>query len=111
MLFGLFPGSPAAMRPDPLRADDDSDQVASSGPVGPYSVLKARYDRLQQIGLRVQNACDDIAAQLERVQVGESRWLHSGKGFMKHHRLLGLSHVGSPLELQYERRTYVKNAV
>lgn len=67
---GPLAGAPVAMQPDPLREDDDSDQVATGGPVGPYAILKARYDRLQQIGLRAQNFCDDLAGQLERVQVG-----------------------------------------
>ena len=57
------------MQPDPLREEDESEQVATGGPVGPYAALKSRYDRLQQIGLRVQNVCDNLAGQLERVQV------------------------------------------
>ena len=61
------------MQPDPLR-EDDSDEVVHGERVGPYAILKARYDQLQQIGLRGQNICDDLAAQLERAQVG--RLLH-----------------------------------
>ena len=57
-----------AMESDPTQDDDESDEVAADGPTNPYTMLKARYERLQQIALRGQNFFDDIASQLERVQ-------------------------------------------
>ena len=57
------------MQSDPLFEPDDCEEVGSDGTTGPYAALKARYERLQRIGLRAQNTCDDLASHLERVQV------------------------------------------
>ena len=58
-----------AMEPDPTEEDDDSDDDQQSTAANPYGALKARYDSLLEKALRIQNFMDDLASQLERVQV------------------------------------------
>jgi hypothetical protein len=72
MLIHLEQAAPRGAEPDPgseTAASGSGTTGTSSVPMDPYSTLKLQYDRMVRMMLTVQNFLDDLASQLERLQV------------------------------------------
>jgi hypothetical protein len=61
-------GMPAPMQQDPPGIEPENESL-ETGTANPVAALRAKLDRLQRVGLTVQNVLDGVACVMERFGV------------------------------------------